>query len=197
MLPDYYDIKQKIQSKIIDKIIKNRSYGILFDKVGQNTIFEGNKIKMIRCDGTEDETIPQMFSSKFEIKKSEFENMSFEDIKKKFSTIGENLGEQKSKYFFDKIGKVAESVGNSFNFSGEILSAKHIFSIFKKIQFDFNSKGEPILPTLLTGKEFQNKVIEIVKQIENDPELSEEWKNIINIKRSEWLDRESSRTLVG
>jgi len=69
--------------------------------------------------------------------------------------------------------------------------------MLEKVEISFNKDNTPILPTFVAASSTSEKIREVFRIIEDTPELKEKMDNIIEKKRSEWRDRESSRKLVG
>jgi gamma-glutamyltranspeptidase len=64
------------------------------------------------------------------------------------------------------------------------------------MEINFNEDGTHKL-SLYTGTEGSKIITEVLKEINNTPELKKRMEEIIDKKRIEWNDRESSRRLVG
>lgn len=196
MLPDYPKLKKKI-SDIYNARINSIISHIPFDGVSKHTAFEGRKNKIIRQDGTVDETEFKEIASNISIDLKDYENITLSDILKKIDECAAKMAKQESLHFIEVIDKAVESAGNTVNCVGESLAPKHIFEALEKMEISFNKDNTPNLPTFIASPNMSEKFKEMLKVIENTPELKEKMDTIIEKKRSEWRDREDSRKLVG
>ena len=69
--------------------------------------------------------------------------------------------------------------------------------MLEKVQIDFDEKDNPIKPGFFVDPNTGQKILEILKTIEDTPELLKKHDEIIEKKRIEYHDRESHRKLVG
>jgi len=196
MLPDYPDIKQKISDTYnarMNSIIRHAP----FDDVNKHTIFEGHRNRIIRHDGTVDDTEFKEVASDISIDLKNYENTTVEEILKKIDECAVEMAKQQSQHFFKVIDKTVEIAGNTVKCDGEPFAPKHIFDMLEKIEISFNKDNTPNLPTFVAAPSTSEKFLEALKKIEDTPELKEKMDTKIEKKRSEWRDRESSRKLVG
>lgn len=196
MLPDYPEIKKKISDAYTARM-KNIIRYAPFDDVAKHTIFEGHRNRIIRHDGTVDETEFKEFASDISIDLKNFENTTVEDILKKIDKCAIEMGKQQSQHLFKVIDKTVESAGNTVKCNDEPFAPKHIFEMLEKIEISFNKDNTPNLPAFVAAPSTTEKFLEVLKMIEDTPELKEKMDKILEKKRSEWRDRESSRKLVG
>ncbi len=196
MLPDYPEIKKKIfdvYTARVNNIIKYSSFGSFV----KHTIFEGHKNRIIRHDGTVDDTEFKELASNISIDLKNFEDMSVEDIMKKVDECAFEMAKQQLHHFVKVIENTVNSVGNTVKCDGEPFQPKHFFDMLEKVEISFNKDNAPNLPTFVAATDTLNIVAEVLKMIKDTPELKEKMDNILKKKRSEWRDRESSRKLVG
>ncbi len=127
----------------------------------------------------------------------EVETMTHDKILKKFDIIAKNIAEQQRMSFYKEFERVTKKTGNITDLKGKGLTPDSFFDTLKKIWIDFDENGNPILPTFTGNEKAIIKIKEVLKQIDNDPKLSEKNKQLIIRKKEEWRDRESNRKLVG
>jgi len=198
MLPDYPEIKRRIHKSLTTRMQTICNGPPPFSDVGRQTLFEGNRNKIVRNDGTISDSTFEEISSKISIDLDNYENMTFDEILNKIDQCALDMAKQQSQYLFQTIDEAVKSVGNTIDCKGEIFNPDHIFRMLDKITIDFNSDGTPNMPLLVVGApEVGNKWIEVQETIENTPELKKIMEELIDKKRMEWLDRENSRKLVG
>ena len=196
MLPDYPEIKKKIfdvYTARMNNIIKCSS----FDNFAKHTIFEGYRNRIIRHDGTVDDTEFKELTSNISIDFKNFEGVSVEDIMKKVDECAFEMAKQQSQHFVKVIENTVNNVGNTVKCDGEPFNPEHIFDMLEKVEISFNKDSTPNFPTFVAAPDTLNIVAEVLKMIEDTPELKVKMDNILKKKRSEWRDRESSRKLVG
>lgn len=196
MLPDYSEIKGKIKKKIEERMRSGKEIPPL-DVLPQKTVFEGDKFKTVRSDGSTDVTDFEKFSTEIKIDLKDFESISFEEILKKVDEAAIEMETQKGRHFFEKMKEIVDSTGNVINAKGEKLNPEHIFKLMELIEINFNDNGTYKPLDFYVGTEISERSIEVLKEIDNTPELKRRMEEIIDKKREEWRDRESSRRLVG
>lgn len=194
MLPDYPSIKLKIKEKLIERI----EYGpSILNMVKRHTLFEGNKTKIIYPDGSERFTESQTVKTPMRISDlSQYENMSFEDILRIIDEAGLERAKQQNDFFFKTFEEIVKSVGNDINVGGK-LTPEVYFEMLNRLQLDFNKDGTPKYPTFFANEKFEKLFLKVLNEIETTPELRKKLEDILSQKRDEWIDRESSRKLVG
>lgn len=196
MLPDYPEIKKKIFDAYTTRM-KNIIRHAPFDDVAKHTIFEGHRNRIICHDGTVDDTEFKEVASDISIDLKNFDNTTVEDILKKIDECAIEMGKQQSQHLFKIIAKTVESVGNTVECNGEPFAPKHIFEMLEKIEISFNKDNTPNFPSFVAAPSITKKFYEVLKMIEDNPELKEKMDKILENKRNEWRDRENSRKLVG
>jgi len=98
MLPDYPEIKKKISDAYtlrMNMLIKQAP----FDDVATHTIFEGHKNRIIRHDGTIDDTEFKEVVCDISIDLNNFEDTTVEDILKKIDECAVEMGKQQSPHY--------------------------------------------------------------------------------------------------
>jgi hypothetical protein len=65
------------------------------------------------------------------------------------------------------------------------------------MQIEFNEDGTHVPLTIVSGPEMKPHYDAAFKQLEEDPVVSRRYHDLMETKRLQWRERESSRKLVG
>lgn len=196
MLPDFPHLKTKL-SKFLDarmKSVHNRATP--FSRASAVCIQEGNCTKMIRADGTEETIEMKHHHTEVRISDEELENLSSEEIQRKFDEAAREMANQMTQTCFESLNKAISEVGNAVRYTG-MPTVEDIFRMYETIDIDFDECGKPELPTLMCGRKMMEHLQALHTQIESDPETNKRFVNLMIRKKEEWRDREASRRLVG
>lgn len=196
MLPDYIEIKEKV-SKALRERMRNIVYQPPFDKIRTQSIIEGDEWCLIYSDGSIYKSGFKDMESELMINLRAYEDLTFDEILKKVDECALKMAEQFQRNFFESFEEGVKKVGNDFNCEGKPFSPEKFFEIIKALQMDFKRDGSPEELTLMGGEIAKKAMEEVKKQIYNDPILLKQYREIMEIKKDEWRDRESSRKLVG
>lgn len=196
MLPDFPHLKKKL-AKFLDarmKFVRDRATP--FSRAAAVYIQEGNCMKMVRADGSEETIEMKHHHAEIRISNDELENLSPDDIQRKFDEAAREMADQMTQTCFESINKAIAEVGNSVRYKG-MPTVEDVFRMYETIDIDFDDSGRPMLPTLMCGKNMAEHLQTLHSQIESDPESNKRFANLMIRKKEEWRDREASRRLVG
>jgi hypothetical protein len=198
MLPDLPKLKRDIQH-VLDRYLKLQTHSRLgvFQEAQKQIIHEGNRTRVIRADGSTEESLLRKASAEMEIKYDEVPRLTFESRLVKLNDIAEQMAMEMSKQLFGSLTDTLNKSGQSINNQGRPLDAEAIFSVLEKIQLEFDSSGQHKKLSIVLPPALIQKFHEVLKTIDNDPELSKRHEEIMQRKKQEWHDREASRKLVG
>lgn len=198
MLPDYPKFKTLLGEILIERMKKVMlaSQGFM-GEVPRLRIFEGDTLSTIREDGTKEASKPETIGEEISWSFDEIENLEVNDVIKKIDEIAINMARKQSEFAFKEITEAVRKVGNEVDVKGEPLQPKHFFEMIRKIQMQFDVSGNPIYPSIVAGTKAFDAFRKMFDQLEEDPTLKKEYEELIERKRKEWHDRETSRTLVG
>ena len=196
MLPDFPHLKKKL-SKFLDARMKSvHNHATPFSRASAVCIQEGNCMKMIRADGSEETIEMKHHHTEVRISEEELESLSIEDIQRKFDEAAREMADQMTKTCFDSINKAISDVGNAVRYTG-MPTIEDVFRMYETIDIDFDDFGRPELPTLMCGKNMMEHLQALNSRIGSDPETNKRFANLMIRKKEEWRDREASRRLVG
>jgi hypothetical protein len=198
MLPDYPEIKNRIKNLMHARIRKAQEVNLgVFNQVKELILHEGDRILLIREDGSEDEIWPK--SVEFTVTRRwdlrEIDKITPGEIIGVFDSVGEGMATEKGKQIVQVIEEACTKTGNVINQNKTLL--ERFFESHEKILMDFHDNGTPIFPTLVAGsQETVDKLQQVLDEIQSTPELLQRWNKLLDKKRAEWNDREASRNLV-
>ena len=196
MLPDFPHLKTKL-SKFLDarmKSVHNRATP--FSRASAVCIQEGNCMKMVRADGSEETIEMKHHHAEIRISDEELETLSIENIQRKFDDAAREMADQMTQTCFESINKAVSEVGNAVRYTG-MPTIEDVFRMYETIELDFDDFGRPELPTLMCSKNMMEHLQALHSQIESDPETRKRFADLMISKKEEWRDREASRRLVG
>lgn len=147
-------------------------------------------------DGYESESPYTEFTSPISISNEEMITQGPDAFYRHGLALAKDVERQTIGFMFTQINEVAEKIGNTMDGHGQPFSAEMYFQLLGKVAVSFNDDGTPRMPTLITPPAMQEKVKEVLNEIENDPKLKERFDQIIRMKKEEWDVSESDRKLV-
>jgi len=196
MLPDFPKIKKK-HVEAINRYLKDLIHQEpLFSGIREEHHFEGNRMFYKTVDGEPNETEYQVASSEFMVKREDVIAKGPMAYIENIKGLAEEMNRQKAKYFFDKMKEVTEKTGNIVDGKGQPINFELFLETIKKMWVDFDDAGNPILPTMVVSPELGAKLSKLLPEWERNPEYNKAYKEVIELKRKEWHDRESHRKLV-
>jgi hypothetical protein len=198
MLPDYPSLKKEIR-EVLDVFLKKRveQYSTAIRQIPKTKIFEGKGTVIKRRTGEEDPTEFMSSETGFELKYSEIPEMSIGDILAKLDQAALNMAGNMESTFFKSISEQLDKAGRTFGQKGEPLTGKTILNVLRNIFISFDKDGRPSLPSIFHGPKLEKSMKRAIKEINENPELKKEEKEILIQKKEEWRAEEASRKLVG
>jgi hypothetical protein len=197
VLPDFPHLKTKLSKFLVARMKSvHESHSVPFGNISRSHIQEGNCVKMVRADGSEETIQMKHHHTEIRISDEELENLSPEEVHRKFDEAAREMARQTSQTFFETVEKGVKEVGNVVRFAGH-LTIGNVFDFYEKVLIDFDDNGRPELPTIICGKDMMEQFQGLCSEIESDPETKKRFAALIARKKEEWRDREASRRLVG
>lgn len=198
MLPDYPSLKKDI-AEVLHLFFRRRveQYAIAVQQIPKTRVFEGKGTIIKRATGENDPTTFMHAETDFELSFDEIPKMSANDILSKLDKAAQDMAEKMEKGFFKSLSEELEKRGRTENHKGQPLSGKVVLNTFRNIFMSFDLQGNPQLPSIILGPKLKDSMEKALKEIDENPELKKEYKEIIQLKREEWRAEEASRKLVG
>jgi hypothetical protein len=198
MLPDLPTLKRDIQ-KLISQYLRtqvNSRLGV-FSEAQKHMIQEGNRVQILRADGSVDETEMKEVSATMEIPFKEIPHLTVKDQMVKLDEIADQMAGQMSTHLFGTLNEVLDKAGQVTDQKGKPLDAEAVFSVLEKIQIEFDKTGTHHQLSMVVPPALAPKAEKVFQEIQSDPMLRKRHEEIMTRKWMEWRDREASRKLVG
>lgn len=183
---------------LLSKFVENaaRARAPVIGEVSRHRVFEGHQSAIVRSGGEMDDTEFREFSAESEIPSDTILYSGLDEIFECFIPVAEAMANDQERMFFETMHQVTQKTGNIVDGGGQPLSHEKIFEVLETIQIDFDTDGNPRMPTMVVSPAMAPRI----KELANDPSAKEfeaKQKKIIEKKRMEWREREANRTLVG
>lgn len=198
MLPDLPKLKSEFH-EILRRYIRiatHKKLGV-FSESPTHIVHEGESMRTIRADGTDDETDMQGVSVEMTLELSEMPTLTLQERLEKLDKIAEEMAEQMSRQLFTSLGRQLDAAGRTINRKGKPFDAQAIFEALEDMSIDFDENGLSSSLRLSVPPNLVKRAHEAFEEIGADPELRDRYNSIMEQKRREWRDREASRKLVG
>jgi hypothetical protein len=193
MLPDFPEVRkfaQEILTKRFQKQVFQRS-GIMQD-IPKEVLYEGDRVELHRYDGSVQVVSMEPTKSELRLEENEFRKKGLGAVIEAMDKTAADMAEEQTKSFFRQLDEICKESGQTYDAKGQSLSYDLVLTALETTDIDFDAKGEPILPTLVTGSQMYEKI----KNLEITKEQKERFEEIIERKRNDWRERESNRKLV-
>lgn len=192
MLPDFPKIKKIrfafLMNKAREVAVANEP---IFGKIAGRSIPEGDDWSSRSIDGRMDGGFNK-FESEYSIEPDELPKLYDKQwIEKLVEYLFKPMIDHEARMFFKKMDEVTASTGNVLKSEGGNLE-DDILNAIRMIAIDFDSLGNPIMPTMLVGE----KAFERLKSLQTSPEFDKKWSELIETKRIEWRLEQANRKLV-
>jgi hypothetical protein len=198
MLPDLPGLKLDIQ-RLLNAYLRtqiNVRLGV-FNKAPKHAMHEGNRMRVVRADGSIDESELKEASAEMVLKHEDAPRLTLRELGGKLNDIADQMARQISEHLFGRLNEAIERTGQVVDQKGKPLDAEAVFSALEKIQLDFDETGKHKELSIVVPPALAPKAKQVFEQIQSDPILRDRHEEIMLRKRMEWRDREASRKLVG
>lgn len=198
MLPDLPSLKRDLQY-LFDRYLRvsvRARMGLLAD-IPQHMIHEGDRLRVIRADGTVEDSNMKEASAEMTIQPDEVPTITVAERVARIDQVAGKMAQQMSTQLFGSLNESLEKAGQVVNGKGQPFSVETIFAALEKVQIDFDKEGNPKNLSFVIGTDLVPKMKEIVEQEKRDPEIKRRHDEIMMKKWIEWRDREAARKLVG
>lgn len=198
MLPDLPGLKRDIQ-RVLDHYLQKQIEARLgvFNQSSKHTAHEGDRMRIIRSDGSVDDSDFKEASAEFSLKLDEVPRLTINERVAKLDNMAEDIARQVSENLFRSLNDTLNKAGQVIDRHGEPFDADAVFTALENIQLDFDETGLQNQLSIVIPPALMPRAKQVFEQIESDPKLRERHKEIIERKREEWRDREVARKLVG
>jgi hypothetical protein len=199
MLPDFPELKAKIYERILAPRMRAVQAGKSgpFSESPHIITHESCESELVREDATVERSSLSRLEVKVEQDLREMENMPAEALLGKLDSIASEMGEKMLKKNLEKLQSTLEAAGRQVDAAGKPLTADLILDMLEGMLIQFDSKGEPRMPTIVAHPDMARRLARLNKETQDDERLKERYQQIMQKKKDEWDAREASRELVG
>jgi hypothetical protein len=196
VLPDFPELKTRLSKLLVARMKSVQKHTTPFANLASVHVWEGNCVKMIRGDGSEDTIDMKHHRVQIQLTDEEIENLSSEDMQRKFDKAAREMARQMSVTGFESLNKTISDAGNVVHYKGA-LTIDDVFRMYGTVAIDFDENGRPELPTIMCNEAMREQFHCLLSQINSDPDTKRKLAAMLERKKEEWRDREASRRLVG
>jgi hypothetical protein len=198
MLPDLPIIKRNVMAAINGYLaMRIRQKMGVFGEISHQRLHEGDRNRVIRDDGSVEDSAFKRSSAEDSIPVEEVPLMTSEDRLRRMELLAEEMARQMSQHMHESLGKTLDDHGQTINLQGQPLGPEAVFEMFDKIRMQFDEAGNPVGLSVVFAPAMAEQWASVQKQIEGDPALQQRFNDLFERKRGEWRDREAARKLVG
>jgi len=198
MLPDFCKLKSDISARL-RRFLESRMLHHLgpFSESPRVTFFEGQGRTLTRESGHQESIDPFDLSATMIFRTDEIPSMTLEDLLRKLDEVAKEMAGQMARHTYDTVSEAAKRVGNAVDAKQRVISAEMILDGLSKMHIEFDLQGRPHMPSIHCHPDLLRAVKLASEELERDPSLRKQMKELLILKREEWRVREASRRLVG
>ncbi len=197
MLPDYPELKRKLNEKFEGMIKAEIEKEPLLSRIRKNIIHEGDALVVTSSDGYSSQTTYPTFESTFNISYDDLLRKGPEAYFEKKMAVAKDMASKLVGNVYAKMDEVTERTGNVVSGKkGEGITPHLILDLLEKMEINFDETGNPIMPEIHLSKEVYEKLNSQKIDPKTVAEIERRRREIVDKKRKEWIDRESNRKLV-
>ncbi len=198
MLPDLPIVKRNVMAAINGYLaMRIRQKMGIFGEIPHQRLHEGDRNRVIRDDGSLEDSALKRSSAEDSIPVEEVPLMTSDDRLRRMELLAEEMARQMSQHMHDSLGKTLDDHGQTINLQGQPLGPEAVLEMFEKIRMEFDEAGNPVGLSVVFAPAMAEQWASVQKQIEGDPALQQRFNDLFDRKRGEWRDREAARKLVG
>ena len=197
MLPNIPSLKAELQ-EILSRYIRVESHRKLgaLSLSPVHIIHEGDQMKTLRADGSVDVSEMKKASGQVAIPVEKVGKLSNDDRVELLEKITDEMAQQMAVHLYGVIDEVLEGAGQVVN-GKNMTPAESMLAMFEKMQIDFDEQGNIKDLVISAGAQALEGIRKAEAEMRSNPELEQQWENLLERKRGEWRDREAARKLVG
>ena len=197
MLPDFVQVKQRVHELLMHFMQGRVRHHLGFmSQVPRVVIPEGQHNRLVRSDGSVDDTKLRRIQGSEEISTDPKKGLHFDEVLQKLDAIAKQMADEQQRQMFARINEVTEKTGNVTKAPLKDFGLKHLNDMLEKMQIDFDEKGEPRLPSMVCGPKMADSIMARREEIEADVGEKARKAEILDLKKEEFRARESRRRLV-
>lgn len=198
MLPDYTRAKTELHELLI-KHLRKRVRSLLgpFGEVPESRIFEGRRMATKTDGGKVFESEFQEHSGKLTISHEDIKSGNPDIIFEKLEIMARQMADSQSRAIFGELGRICNEAGQTIDFKGQRFGPEALLEVLKKVARDFDRDGKANSLTCFIPPNLEDRAKEAMEELQSNPVWKKRFEEMMETKRMEWRDRETSRKLVG
>jgi hypothetical protein len=195
MLPDFPLLKDKVLKAINRLAFAEMLSDPLLSEAHHINHHEGNRFEGFSQEGAGEHDY-HTAEHDISISTSELISDGISAIVRQVPEIAAAMANQAKKGMFSTFEKAAEVSGNVISpIEGEP-TPEYVLAIYEKMSLDFDTRGSPKLDSIVIVSNKPEAVRRARERMMSDPGYRRQFEELIEKKRTEWHNRESSRRLV-
>lgn len=198
MLPDLPKLKKELWG-IWSQYLQQQMHANMgvFQQAGRYTSHEGDRLRVVRADGTVEESEFKRASSEMVMKLDDVPTSTPLERRQLLDRLALEMGSQIATHLFDGLNKTLDAAGQVVDGQGKPFDHETIFAVMESIQIDFDEAGRHVPLSIVYAPGMTGEVRKAFRLIESDSEIKARYEELISRKKVEWRDREAARKLVG
>lgn len=197
MLPDLRSLKvdfnHYLNSHLQARI--QRDMGV-FGKAARHVIHEGDRLRVVRADGSSHESVPEAAEASVTLDLSRVPELSLADTHALLDTVAVSMAEGIQRNCVAAIHECLDSAGRVSR-EGRPLDAEAILAALEMVDVDFDESGRAHDLTIMIPPALQEQASKAIAQFEDDEGLKSRFEQLLSRKRQDWYAREARRELAG
>ncbi len=198
MLPDFLRVKEKRRRRFIRRVNhETEKLTPLLNHIRTVRQHEGRHLEYETVDGVQDAVdYKNRISSALRIHRDDFTNMDERRYLSKAREMAKELAPQAMQHFFGMVDLWTAQAGTVTDAGGQPFDSMMLIESLEKTDIDFDERGRPLLPTLVSHPDTFKTAAPKLTDAENSPEFQRRLRDLMERKWIEWRDREADRKLV-
>lgn len=198
VLPEYLELKNEL-NELFQRFMRQRvaAHSGFVGQIPKARVFEGHRTVIRRSAGDTATTDFQKLSVSHSVPVADAAEMTFSDALRHLDEIAAKMAKEMATMAFKQLDETLEAAGQVFNAKGETMTPTVLLKVMEGIEMTFDADGNHRNLTLVIHPEKTAATMAVLKALEEDPNVREQYKAVIERKREQWRAREASRRLVG
>jgi len=193
MLPDFIETTKILKDQLRHFLIKRTSHhGVFPNNIKNIPLYECMSYDQTRFDGSQETKKFEKLQGRIVLTKDSLNGKGFAAVLEAYEKAAKEMALEQQSFFFGRFEEIIKNAGQAFDAKGKPFTPDLLLETLEKIELDFDENGEPIFPTIFTGKD----LFEQAKKWKDSKEYKEKLNELIERKYSEWRYHESNRRLV-
>ena len=198
MLPDYPTLKKEMEEAFLIFMRKRMDqYAPLVQQAPWTRQFEGDASVLTRSTGSEEPIEFKSTVGQLRIPVDEIASLSVHDVLARIDAVAKEMASGMERDILNSLDEQLDKHGRTVDAGGAPLSASLILEALRGMSISFDEAGEPEMPSFVIHPDLNASMRRAATEIQENPKYKQEYKELIALKREEWVAEQASRKLVG